>query len=86
MGKAIIFMIHILCFFDTCGTNVLTKNLYDFKSMLEIVQDAYYRCMTPSHLLSRIYRIYGNQKKVLHYHINMKKSLSYRTQVRKKQK
>jgi hypothetical protein len=91
LGKAIInFHDPYPLFFDTSGTNVLTKKyLYDFKSMYEIVQDAY-RCMTPSHLLSKdLQLIYGNQKKFYalpHQYAEGVFNLSDRTQVRKKQK
>jgi hypothetical protein len=51
-------------FFDTSGTSALTeKDLFDFKAMFTVVQNAY-RCTTPSHLLSKdLQLIYGNQKK-----------------------
>lgn len=77
-------------FFDTSGSGILTKRyLQDYKEMYEIVQKSY-RCITPSHLLSKdLQLIYGSKKKfytVPHQYDERVFDLSNGIQVRKKQK
>jgi hypothetical protein len=91
LGKAIInFHDPYPLFFDTSGSDVLTKkHLLEFKEMYEIVQKAN-RCTTPSNLLSKdLQLIYGSQKKFYtlpHQYDKSVFDLSTTSQVRKKQK